>query len=115
MSSEEEEVSEADITMYSSSSSPAQPVYGIPLEILWRTPSSTGIKMFRLLESGKKRGDFDVDDEILEEADREDQEQATAAGDPLSGAELTWQSTMRRWLQIRMAQDPAEGPVRLGE
>ncbi|KAK5383784.1 hypothetical protein LTS03_003034 [Exophiala xenobiotica] len=57
----------------------------------------------------------DVDDEILEEADREDQEQATAAGDPLSGAELTWQSAMRRWLQVRMAQDPAEGPVRLGE
>jgi hypothetical protein len=22
---------------------------------------------------------------------------------------------MKRWLQIRMAQDPAEGPVRLGE
>jgi hypothetical protein len=74
-----------------------------------------GYQDAQTLGKWQEEGDLDVDDEILEEADREDQEQATTAGDPLSGAELTWQSAMRRWLQIRMAQDPAEGPVRLGE
>ncbi|KAJ9502087.1 hypothetical protein H2202_002151 [Exophiala xenobiotica] len=102
MSSEEEE-GFGKLISQCTAPAPAQPVYEIPLEILWT------------LGKWQEEGDFDVDDEILEEADREDQEQATAAGDPLSGAELTWQSTMRRWLQIRMAQDPAEGPVRLGE
>lgn len=53
----------------------------------------------------------DIDEEILEEGDREDREQAAAAGDPLVGAELTWHSAMRRFLQVRMAQDPIEGPI----
>ncbi len=54
----------------------------------------------------------DIDEEISEEGDREDREQAAAAGDPLVGAELTWHSAMRRFLQVRMAQDSIEGPIR---
>jgi hypothetical protein len=38
----------------------------------------------------------DIDEEILDEAEREEDEQATTAGDPLIGAERTWASAMEK-------------------